>query len=256
MWKIGSAWNWNPAHPTQPTTASSTLNTNSLNKKKKSIKPFGLRMESILQEPAVSVTNVHKNILPQIPPWIIIKPQVILQLNKLPKTKTHPSTYLEKFHAILLHHPDHHYIFTDGSKDSNKTACATVLNKTIHKKALPMENSIFTAEVRAIYLALNIISRDKHNKLIIFSDLLSVLTSLRNKKLENPLIVKLLSKLDSMSSHKEIIMCWIPSHIRVSGNKRADSAAKSALDLSPNNNSIPYTDLKPKFNKFFLTKWQ
>ena len=55
----------------------------------------------------------------------------------------------------------------DGSKDSNKTACVTVLNKTIHKKALPMKSSIFTAEVCAIDLALNIISRDKHNKFII-----------------------------------------------------------------------------------------
>ena len=47
-----------------------------------------------------------------------------------------------------------------------------------------MESSIFTAEICAIDLALNIISRDKHNKFIIFSDLLSVLTLLENKKLE------------------------------------------------------------------------
>ena len=65
-----------------------------------------------------------------------------------------------------------------------------------------MKSSIFTAEVCAIDLALNIISRNKHNKFIIFSDSLSVLTSLKNK-LENPLIVKLLSRLDSMSSHKK-----------------------------------------------------
>ena len=119
-----------------------------------------------------------------------------------------------------------------------------------------MKSSIFTAEVCGIDLAVNIISKNKHNTFIIFSDLLSALTSLRNKTLEYPLIVKLLSGLDSMSSHKEIIMCWIPNHIGVSGNKRTGSAAKSALDLSPDNISIPYTDLKPQFNKFFLTKWQ
>ena len=122
------------------------------------------------------------------------KPLVILQLNKLHKTKTHPSTYLEKFHTILLHHSDHQYIFADGSKDNNKTAYATVLNKTIHKKALPMKSFIFTAEVCATTFL-------GTNKFIIFSDSLSVLTSLKNKKLENPLIVKLLSGLDSMSNH-------------------------------------------------------
>ena len=72
-------------------------------------------MEPILQESAISVTKVHKSVLLQIPPWIIKKPRVILQLNKLHKMKTHPSTYLEKFHSILLHHPDHQYIFTVGS---------------------------------------------------------------------------------------------------------------------------------------------
>ena len=105
-------------------------------------------MEPILQESAISVTNVYKTILPQIPPWIIKKPQVILQF-KLSKTKTYPNTNLEKFHSIHLHHPDHQYIFTDGSKHSNKTVCATVLNKTIHKKALLMNNSVFTAEICA-----------------------------------------------------------------------------------------------------------
>ena len=62
-------------------------------KEKKNIKPFGLRVEPILQESEISVTFVHKSILPQIPLWIIKNPQVILQLNKLPKTKTHRSTF-------------------------------------------------------------------------------------------------------------------------------------------------------------------
>ena len=199
-WLCSITENWNLTYPIQLSTASSTTNTN---KEKKKIKLFGLRMEPILQEAAISVTNVHKSVLPQRPPWIIKKPQVILQLNKHYKAKTHPSTYLEKCHTILLHHPDHHYIFTDVSKDNNKTALAAVLNTPFTKKALPMKSSIFTAEVCAIALALNIISRDKHNKFIIFSDWLSVLTLLKNKKLLNPLIVKLLSRLDSMSSHKK-----------------------------------------------------
>ena len=104
-------------------------------------------MKPILKESAICVTNVHKSILREMPLWIIKKPRIILQLNKLQKTKTHLSTYHEKFHTILLHHPDHQYIFTEGSKNNNKTSCAAVFNKTIHKKALPMNSSIFTAEV-------------------------------------------------------------------------------------------------------------
>ena len=111
----------------------------------------------------------------QIPPWIIKNPKVNLQLNQLHKTKTHPFTYQEKHQNILQQHPDYLCIYTDGSKDYNKTVCAAVLNKIIKTKALPMDSSIFTAEACAIDLALNIISKEKHKKFIIFSDSLSVI---------------------------------------------------------------------------------
>ena len=84
---------------------------------------------------------------------------VVFELNELPKTKTHPITYQEKFHNILQHHPNHLYVFTDDSKDNDKMACAAVLNKTIVKKALPMKSSIFTTETHAIDLAHDIISK-------------------------------------------------------------------------------------------------
>ena len=40
------------------------------------------------------------------------------------------------------------------------------------------------------------------------------------------------------------------------GNHRADTAPKSALDLTPDKYNIPYTNLKPKMNNFLHKKWQ
>ena len=70
-------------------------------KREKAIKPFGLWMKSMLQQSKISVKNIHQDIFPRTPPWILEKPEVILKLNELPKAKTHPCTYIEKFHHIV-----------------------------------------------------------------------------------------------------------------------------------------------------------
>ena len=54
-----------------------------------------------------------------------------------------------------------------------------------------------------------------------------------------------------------MIFCWIPSHIGIQGNDKADSLAKSALDMIPDKNyKIPYSDLKPKIKQIMTIKWQ
>ena len=238
-------------------TAPSTRNTsNTLKEKKKNNKTFWPSDDVDHTRIKNTTNNIHEIIFPQTPPWMIKTPKVSLELNEHSKTKTNPSTYQEKFYNIFQHHTDHLYVFTDGSKDNGRAAWAAVLNKTVLKKALPRESFIFTAEAHAIDQDPNIISKGKHKKFIIFSDSLSVLLSLRNKKIQNPLIIKLLNRLDSMSNRKELIICWTPSHIGVRGNERADSVAKSALDLTPDKSRIQYTDLKPTINKFLRTKWQ
>ena len=66
-------------------------------------------------------------------------------------------------------------------------------------KRLPSSTSIYTAEAKAIDLALNIITQTKPTKFIIFSDSLSVLKSLKNQNLNNPLTMHLLNRLEIRS---------------------------------------------------------
>ena len=45
-------------------------------------------------------------------------------------------------------------------------------------------------------------------------------------------------------ANKDIIFCCVPSHVGIKGNEKADSAAKSALDLPHAEVGVPYTDFK------------
>ena len=65
-----------------------------------------------------------------------------------------------------------------------------------------------------------------------------MLTSLQSKKLDNPLIIKLLCKLEKMSDDNEILQCWIPNHTGISGNEQVDKAARSALSMVPEKNFL------------------
>ena len=60
-----------------------------------------------------------------------------------------------------------------------------------------------------------------------------MLASLQSKIFDNPLIIKLLYKLEEMSDNDEILLCWIPCHIGIRGNEQVDKAAKSALNIVP-----------------------
>ena len=127
-------------------------------------------MEPILKEATIPLSNIHKSIFPQIPPWIIKNQKFNLQLNHLHKKRHIPSPTRKNSKIFLQQHPDYLCNYTNGSKDNNKTACAAVLNKIIKTKSLPMESSIFIAEACAKDLALDIMSKEKNKNVIIFSN--------------------------------------------------------------------------------------
>ena len=57
-------------------------------------------------------------------------------------------------------------------------------------------------------------------------------------------------------ANKEIVLCWIPSHIGIQGNEMVDKQAKTSLSLEPTSIKIPFSNFKPSLNKYILDQWQ
>ena len=152
---------------------------------------------------------------------------------------------------------DYKHIYTDGSKDDMKVGCAVVSDNFSKTMRIPDGSSIFTAEAKAIDLALDLIAhRETSNKFVIFSDSISVLKSLDHTSSKNSLILKLLEKHHDLTECNEIIYCWIPSHIGIAGNENVDQKPKDLTNLHPTNFLLPYSSFKPFINKYVENKLQ
>ena len=84
-------------------------------------------------------------------------------------------------------------IITDNSKDGDTAGSACATPSETYKSRLP-DNAFFSAAVKAIDLALVHIEQSRNTDFIIFSDSLSVLQSLHNRHIENPLLLDVLLK--------------------------------------------------------------
>ena len=154
-------------------------------KNENSIKTFGLRMEPIYKEAALPVTKIHKTTLFKTPPWKTITPKTGLSLCKHNKKDTHPPNNIpRKIPKSQRKIPNDIHIFTDGSKQNNATISAAIINRKIQiKKHLPRETSIFSAEVYAINLALDLITKSRNTKHIVFSNSQSPIVAIKGKKI-------------------------------------------------------------------------
>ena len=107
---------------------------------------------------------------------------------------------------------------------------------------LPDAASIFRGEIYALLLAIDVVRRSKEKKIVIFSDSTSSLQSINGFNLDSDLVQKFLKDYTIPAKNvKNIILCWIPSHLGILGNEKAEATAKAALSLPVTRMKLPAT---------------
>ena len=114
------------------------------------------------------------------------KPKILFDLHSGKKSETSHIILKSRFNELKSNYTNSTYIYTDGSKDDMRVGCAVVSDNYSENMRIPDGSSIFTAEAKAIDLALDYIADcEISNNFIIFSDSLSVLKSLDHTSSKN-----------------------------------------------------------------------
>ena len=201
--------------------------------------------------------NIQKHSFSDIPSWCITKPTILFDLHNSKKSLSDSHLMKQNFQELQSRLSDYQHNYTDGSKVEEKVGCAYISGSHHEKIRLPDYSSMFTAESKAIDMALDYVMNNSLDyKFVIFSDSLSVLKSLNHTSSKSPKIQNLIEKHHELSKTKEIIFCWLPSHVGIKGNEAAGVKAKASLDLEISNFKLPCTDFKPFINRYVLSKWQ
>ena len=119
--------------------------------------------------------------------------------------------------------PNYETIFTDGSKDGDTAGSASVTPTDTYKCRLPEGASIFSAQIKAIDLALDHNEQSRNSDFIIFSDSLSVLQSLHNRRIENPLLLDVLLKHNGLIELNSIVFVGFPVMLGLKVTKKPTS---------------------------------
>lgn len=160
------------------------------------------------------------------PPWYIDNNWLNTSLSNYKKNETPTEVYRSKLLEIQHTLQNFTFIYTDGSKSEERVAYSVIMQNTILKcSILPEYTSVFTAEIIAIYEAINHVYNRRGN-FAIFTDSLSAISSISNVNNEDYYASKIRQMI--IKKNGKIQLIWIPGHALIQGNEFADKVAKNA----------------------------
>jgi hypothetical protein len=149
-------------------------------------RPAGVRLHQLLQQLNIRLPHIIPCRLSRIPPWEIVRPTCDLRLISHPRSSTSPLTYRRCFAELLSSYPDYTAVYTDGSFLRESTGSAFVYGGAAFS-CLHNFNSVFTAELYALYRALLFLRRQPRQCHLMCTDSLSALQSLISYSRDHPI---------------------------------------------------------------------
>ena len=191
--------------------------------------PFCVRVHKLLMDANISLRGIARVSHARLPPWELTLPDIDTSLCSMQKGATLPIEFRSKALELIASYTGHNHVYTDGSKSDEGVGCAFVCGSTTRTFTLSSQATVFTSELVAILKALPFIEVSEDDSYVIFTDSLSSLFAMKDFNTLHPILQDILVLLTALDRDgKSVTFCWIPSHVGVVGNERADDCVKRA----------------------------
>ena len=207
-----------------------------------------IRILPHLEKSKLDLNLIDDAPLLDIAPWKLSAPAVRLDLANFKKGTTKPETYKQFYLQLISVYPSSdiflpRMVLKQRQESPRRLSPQNVSGKPLTCR-LSDDSSVYTAELRAILLALKRVYCSKRKSFFILSDPLSSLKAIFNLKYEYPVLVQILELyMDLIKDGKDIVFVWVPGHVGTMDNSAADAAAKDSL-IGDMVELIPFSDLK------------
>ena len=197
------------------------------------IPTFGLQIKDLIDEANINIETIRQATIPESPPWQLESPLIIYGLKTVKKVDTNPLVFQVLLNDVQDKYFDHQFLYTDGSKEDHKVGCAVVSNFNIIKRRLPGQSSIYTAELCAILLALDVVNNSNKDKYVIYVDFFIVSTgNWTAAHIDHPLVLDVLEKYSALIN-KTVLFCCQPRWLSGLRRSRVHSLVIARRSLCP-----------------------
>ena len=221
----------------------------------------------LVRSAGLDVVEVATRPMHPYPPWLLERAHVEVDMEGLKKDQN-PLVLAVTARLCLEEKYQHHLkIYTDGSVMEDGAAGAAFVipdfNNLAHSYSLPAV-SVFTAELLAISMALQHISAIPVTPFatVICSDSKAALTAIKSdsQNAQGDLVREIATAAHQLITRgTEVRFQWVPAHVCLSGNEKADRAAKGGakgVDSSTVTMKIGLADVYAELTKQSWKQWE
>lgn len=145
----------------------------------------------------------------------------------------------------------------EWSKTDDGVDSAALSSHICIQNALPCTASLFTAELMVLKFAVDIINQKCQPYSVIYSDSRSAIAALTHSSPANHPVQQIQCILQKVLRQRmKLGLCWIPAHVGIQGNERADAAANEACSVSVLSHLVTAKDCPSAVKPLIVQDWQ